>query len=382
MFSEKFVASREITSLAPSGPLTARQLARLLPQLTEQNPRAVVETLRSLPPGARFQIALGLVDMSFREVHHDAARSLAIALRAAVVSRHLTGEHDLAPEIRAATLLFLANALRVRQHLASAKRCWVAVHRQMSGIRNAALEATRSYFEALFLAATRDFTPAIGLLEEAADEYARLGNRLLSSFAKTSLAKAHHVVGDARMALRHIQEAVERMPREAGTLPRLLLMHDLTLFTALGGYPVHAYWLYRNLEPVYACVGSDLLRVREAWLKAHLALEMDGPELAARGYGWVKEAMAKRQLYYDAALAGLDQAKALARCGRSEDVKKLAEELVPVFQAHGIEREVRMAMEQWVEAVRRQQTDEATVQSTLDVLRVLACSPLDVAALP
>jgi hypothetical protein len=67
---------------------------------------------------------------------------------------------------------------------------------------------------------------------------------------------------------------------------------------------------------------------------------------------------------YDAAMVSLDLALLYLREGRSEDVKALAEEMLPIFQAQDVHREALAALLLFQDAARR---DELTVAAVTDL---------------
>ena len=178
-----------------------------------------------------------------------------------------------------------------------------------------------------------------------------------------------------------LDELINALPLLQGsTDPVLLLTIDhmyVTFLTDLGELELASLY-YSSYEWRYEAVGEELFSLRGLWIKARLAFRCGGPgtEGAARALREVRDGFAERGLAYDAALAGLDLALALARLERHDEVMALAEEMVPIFEDQGIEREARQAMLQWVEAVQAKKADEATVQATLDRLTDLSRRPL------
>jgi len=162
----------------------------------------------------------------------------------------------------------------------------------------------------------------------------------------------------------------------------LFLLHNRASFLAELGHLSQALYLYHQIEPLYEALGQDLIRLRGLWLKGRLALRCRADEEAIAALRGVVAGFVERKLSYDAALAGLDLALALSRCDRHGEVQRLAEEMVPVFTSHGIEREARMALLQWVEAVRAEEAGAEAVTRTIEALETASRRPLDLSRRP
>lgn len=376
-----FAASHELVGLTRPASSPSRRYLEFSRRLREVRPSGVRTAAAEEEPVLVHWAALELVDAAFRHTAEAPGRSLELALRARALSYSLPVDFGETPELRVASLMLVANSLRASNRLVSARRCWRRLHHELSNLPAGPIHFASCHLESQFWRAVRDFRRALSLSQKAAGGFAKLKMRKAQGLCIASRVLAFHALGQPDRALRATLAAGRLLRPTADLTLALSFHHNLTYFLADLGHTDHACAYLKSYEWMYHTVGSELLGVRAAWMKAHLALQLDGPELAAKGFAWVKDAMAERGLHYDAALAGLDQARALARCGRPDEVRQLAEQLVPVFREHGIEREARMAMEEWVEAVRQQRTDEATVLATVERLKEIARTPLDLDAL-
>ena len=81
----------------------------------------------------------------------------------------------------------------------------------------------------------------------------------------------------------------------------------------------------------------DLVRLR--WIEGliHLGLGRLGPAEAA--FREVQREFLERHMGFDAALVSLDLARLFAQEGCTEDLKRLAAELMPIFQSRDVDRE-------------------------------------------
>jgi hypothetical protein len=86
----------------------------------------------------------------------------------------------------------------------------------------------------------------------------------------------------------------------------------------------------------------DLVRLRWAEGLIHLGRGRIGPAEAA--FWEVQKEFLERQMGYDAALVSLDLARLYAQEGCTEDLKRLAAEMMPVFQSRDVHREAILAL--------------------------------------
>ncbi|HET9211093.1 MAG TPA: helix-turn-helix transcriptional regulator [Thermoanaerobaculia bacterium] len=109
-------------------------------------------------------------------------------------------------------------------------------------------------------------------------------------------------------------------------------------------------------------LGNELDLVRVGWLAARVAAGQGRWEEASSGLEQVRRDFTARGLFQDAALAGLELALLHLKAGRTAEVKELARQMAPVFQARGIAREALAAFTVFHEAAQR---EGATVELAL-----------------
>jgi hypothetical protein len=85
-------------------------------------------------------------------------------------------------------------------------------------------------------------------------------------------------------------------------------------------------------------------RVRLRWAEGDIALGLGQWEEAEAAYREVQEEFETHRMYYNAALVALDLALLLARQGRTEELKRLAADLVVAFESRAIHREATAAL--------------------------------------
>jgi tetratricopeptide (TPR) repeat protein len=219
--------------------------------------------------------------------------------------------------------------------------------------------------EASLRRAERRFAEALELLDRA---FRAAGASHHSIALGRILLNKEHVceqMGDIDSAFAALAEAVPFVT-ESGD-PRLLFA---LRFKAAS----HLYYLERNAEAAELLpqvrqlaeqLGNELDLVRVVWLTARVATGQGRRKEAIDGLEQVRRDFTARGLPYDAALSSLDLAVLYLKEGRSGEVKALAREMAPIFQAHGIAREALASLSLFRDAA---QQETATVELACRVI--------------
>ncbi len=109
----------------------------------------------------------------------------------------------------------------------------------------------------------------------------------------------------------------------------------------------------------------DLDLVRVTWLDGRTIAGLGDLEAGAAAIEQVYLDFKHRQIEYDAGLAALELAALKIELGRPSEARALAEELVPCFQAQGVERELLAALALWVEAARHENASAGAARALL-----------------
>lgn len=377
--SSLHLAASTLTCLSAPKRLATEKVERHLQQLETAHARNIPGVFSSLEAAARHQLFFSALNLAHELRHADPTRSAYLAMRACLAIRWLPAYRDVPNRVLwAAGLAFVANAYRVQGRGPVALRCLRRAHTIVSTVpssQRAGVPALLYAFEGTLLSDYRHFGRALESMKLASNTYRALGAYGAAAQVHLSRARLFDTLGRTEEAL---DELIQALPLLQGsTDPVLLLTIDhmyVTFLTDLEELELASLY-YSAYEWRYEAVGEGLFSLRGLWIKARLGLRCGAAEGAARALREVRDGFSERGLAYDAALAGLDQALALARLGRHDEVMALAEEMVPIFQDQGIEREMRQAMLQWADAARAKQADEATVQATLDRLTDLSRRP-------
>ena len=316
-----------------------RQKPELFRTALEANPHAAdpnfVEWL-----GAR---SVAQAATSPRKARGDAEKALVVAERLAKL-----GSHQLVGLAQA----FVGNALRVANELEAAERAFalsetsVAEHPLPSR-----LEIRRLDLLASFRRSQQRFDDAINLLDRALsmDRERRSAGRL-----RLNKSRAYELRGDLEAAILELKGAATE--GDATREPRLLfwLRHNLANCLSKLGRFVETNALMPEVRTLARKHGGALDEIRLRWIEGRIAAGLGRTDEATAKLGQVRGDFLAHGLPYDAALAALELATFYLRAGRTEQVKDLARQMLPVFQAHEIHREALAAITLFRQAAERE----------------------------
>ncbi|MEP7008894.1 MAG: helix-turn-helix transcriptional regulator [Acidobacteriota bacterium] len=177
--------------------------------------------------------------------------------------------------------------------------------------------------------------------------------------------------GEPEKALAALEEARPAIERgEGGPRSRRVLWFNQVKNLIQLGRPGEAAELLPELRLLAIDDDLDTLRVR--WLAAVVEADLGRRSEALVELRAVRREFAARSLPVDAALAGLYEAQVLLAEARHEEIRALVQEMRPIFDALGLERESLAAVRLFLEAVKR---DAATAAMARDAARALCRLP-------
>lgn len=317
----------------------AASLAGLLRDLSPQGWQVLV---RWQPKFRTWAMCEKLGGLSERAAADSANKALALAEVALEAALGEPGEeHWREPResVHASCLFIVGNARRVGNDLPAAaeafaegRRLWGAVGK---GTTTALDEARMLDMEASLHRAQRRFTRALRLHEEAL---------LLSLPARRASILLNKAVtleqkGDHESAIATLREMEPLLDRDRE--PRLLFGYLFNFGVNLthAGRHSEAVPLFLEAQGLAGRLRHSLDGVRVVWLGAKIAAGQGWPGKALADFDRVRQEFMRRKMPYDTALVTLEMAVLLADQGRTREVKVLAEQTAPLFEAQGVDRE-------------------------------------------
>jgi transcriptional regulator with XRE-family HTH domain len=285
-----------------------------------------------------------LCDESLRAAADDAERAARLAELAVEVAERVAGPEGWRWRMLGYARAHLANALRVGGDLPAAeaafeqaRRSWKAGAAEDPGLVNAARVL---HLEASLCRALRRLPEALALLDEALalDRWGETPALLMGK------ARSLVEVGDFEAALGLLRQAApqvdaDREPRRLYVLRNLLVLNLCHL-----GRHAEAEPMLPELRALALRLRNHLDLLRVDWLQGRVAAGLGRPEEAIAILERVRAEFVALKNPYVAALITLELAEVHAAMGRSAQVKALARDSAPIFQAHGVHREAQRAL--------------------------------------
>lgn len=290
-----------------------------------------------------------LLKASLEAVFEDAARAVNWAELALKVAYQLGDAYDphWVRDLRARAHAYLGNARRVLGELRSAEMSF----------RNAdeclALSLTGNdeiRFEVLDLKASllreqRRFDEALQLWDEAISYHRQAGDPVQLSGLLVKRAKALEEAGNLPEAIEVLQEAGSILTPE--TDPRLYWYsrHNLLSCLVAAGHLEEAEQLLPEIRTLSSRMEQPRINaLRLKWIEGRIALGLDRTGEAEDALRQVQKEFLSRFMGFDAALVSLDLAILYIRERRHEELKRIAFEIMPVFQSRDVHRESMAAL--------------------------------------
>lgn len=289
-----------------------------------------------------------LLQKSREATFSDPAHGVELANLALRVARHLGKAYDpnWVMDLRARCFAHLGNARRVLGELRSAEDAFVRAEdclaRSASG--NVEVRAEILDLKSSLRRAQRRLDEALGLINRALSLYREAGEEHGIAKLQLKWAKILEESGDLSGAIDLLRRTAEEI--DPSREPRLSTYGRFNLLIALllaESYE-EAERLLPATEGLLRGMGQPLDLVRLRWVEGniHLGCGRLGPAEAA--FREAQKEFLERQMGYDAALVSLDLARLYAQEGCIEDLKRLAAEMMPVFQSRDVHREAILAL--------------------------------------
>lgn len=288
-----------------------------------------------------------LLDRYWEQVTVDAEEAHHLAYLALEVAERLPSERygcwlrqDLALRSRAC----VANALRAAGELKSADQHMSEVLQILEESPEPLLRAEIYSFAASLRKDQRRFDEAEDLLNQALELYRQVNDLPKAASVLINRANLRYHQGRPREASEIFHQALTLIDRNEH--PRLFLHieHNLALCLC----DIEEYGKARQRLDGHKDLShrhSDAyFQLRRRWLQGRIALGLGELNEAEAILRKSRDDFADQDLGYDAALVNLDLALLYTEQGRTRDVRRLSEEMLPIFQSQDVHREAMAAL--------------------------------------
>jgi tetratricopeptide (TPR) repeat protein len=320
-----------------------------------------------------------LVERSLEVSIQDPAFGEHLGLLALRLSDHLDRERygaERIADLRARAWAFVANTCRLRSDFQGAEEAFGQAYQQLKkGTRDGLERAIFLDLKASLRRDQRRFDEALRLLQRAVDLFLSHGERHRAGRSLINMATVHHHAGNLEAAISSLHQALPLIDPERE--PRLLLCarHNLVDYTAGLGRFLEAQRLYREARPLYRSFNEPWVQNRRTWVQGKIAKGLGRLQRAETQFLAARDGFVAEGIPYDTALVSLELALLYAEQGRTEDLKRLAAEMVPVFASRHIHREALAALTFFQRAVEAERAGAELVARVAAYLRRAAGDP-------
>jgi tetratricopeptide (TPR) repeat protein len=345
-------------------------LAQVPPQ--QVSPEEMLSELASLAPeeclkragkDRRFHSPL-LVERLIEQSHSLRYRSPQEMLRFAELARAVAeacpvdsmGSEQQFNDLKARGWMQYANALRVCSLFPEADKAFsVASHYREAGTRDPLLRARLSEQLASLRTCQGRYQEAIELAEEAGSVYQELEESHSLASTMIQIAVASLYANDPEEAIRTLNAAIPLIDSERN--PHLLLAACNNLvhsYIALDK-PEQALSLYFEVRGLYKDFDDELNLLRVGWQEGQLLRDLGHLHAAEAALLEARKGFLARDLVQEVAIVSLDLAWVYVKLGWIDKLKETVTEMVPIFRALGVGREILAALLQLQHAADQEQ---------------------------
>ncbi len=296
-----------------------------------------------LAAGDRFR-SLGLAQLlgerSQAAGFTDGRRAAELAeLALAVVDRLDAASYGarLLADARGHACTLLGSARRIVSDLRGADEAFTAAEAHLArGTGDPLARAFLLHRKASLRRAQRRFEEAGSLLGITISVYLRAGDLQQAAMAIVNLAFVHLRKGEDEQALAELRRAAELNDPAANPRLDLEIRHNTLAVLSNSGRYLEAQALMAKSGEHYRRHGNPVLELRRRWIAGQIARGTGDLDAAAALFRQARQGFIEHDIGYDVALVSLDLAGLCAQRGESAEVRRLAEECVPLFLARDV----------------------------------------------
>jgi len=248
-------------------------------------------------------------------------------------------------DLRARAWGYIGNACRVRSDLQGAEEALSSAFAHLNkGTRDPLERAVLLDLEGSLRRDQRRFEDASRILRRAISIFIQHEQRHRAGRSLLKLSTVYHYAGDPEAGIPLLSQAIELIDPEQE--PRLLLCarHNLIDYLASAERYLEAQKQYRNARPLYRSFPDAWTQNRRKWVKGKISRGLGQAEHAESLFLAARQGFIEEGIPFDTALVSLDLALLYAQQRRTADLKRLAEEMVPIFSSLHIHREALAAL--------------------------------------
>lgn len=328
--------------------LEARQVPELFARLKDLPFDEQIALVRDDETFHTWAFCQVLLRESLEAGFEEPARAINFAELAVTVSQQLGDAYD--PhwvfDLRARAYAYLGNSRRVLGELRSAETAFreseALLSKSMTG--NPLIEAEVLHLKASLRRAQRHLEEALALVDRSLSIYRESGDVYNAGMVLLKKSKILEDAGNLEESIRLLHGLSTELEAEQEPRLYLYILYNLMLcLTTIGRYQ-EAEELLPEIQRSFPGEARPLDLLRLHWTEGKIALGRGRLGEAEEAFRFVQQEFLARGMGYDAALVSLDLAALYAQERRTGELKKLAAELMRVFEARDVHREAVAAL--------------------------------------
>ena len=279
--------------------------------------------------------------------YSDPATAFELARLAVEVAERLDPAHygeALVEDTRALAWAHLGNAYRIASDLRHAEEALSRAEEHRQRGEDELTGAQILSFQASLRISQNRFEEAAVLLDRALLVYRAARDRHLEGRTLIKKGTAFGHVGRTQEAVSLIRRGLSRINllEEPGLL--VTARHNLIWYLNESGHHREALRALESTRTLYRSLGQPTHRVRLRWLEGRILRDLDRLDEAEAALREARSGFVERGIGFDAARVSLDLATVLLKRGQAAELKRLAAEMVPVFESRDVHEEAIAAL--------------------------------------
>lgn len=300
-------------------------------------------------PGMRTWAFVHGLLIDYWEVDHpdplQAVEMVRIAVRLALELDEREHGAPRLEDLRARAYTKLGNTLRIQSQFRRAEAAFARARDHLTrGTRDPLIEARLHFAEASLHGVQERFETTFDLLSKVSATARRFRDDHL--LGKTLISRAHFKsnAGDTEEALRLLHRGLRFI--DPCQEPRLVLVAWHNFILTLTDQDRHREAARRlpYVRSLHERFGNRLDHLRLEWVEGRIGVARGEEDRAEATLERVRRQFIEAGVGFDAALVSLDLAHVYARQGRCDDMRRLAEEMIPIFESRDMHREAVAAL--------------------------------------
>jgi tetratricopeptide (TPR) repeat protein len=277
---------------------------------------------------------------------------------------------DLIQDLHARVWACIGNARRVRSDLRGAEDAFLQADICLGkGSRDPVDFAILLDLKASLQRAQRRFEEALKLLRQAVAIYRRAGHFHRAGRSLVNMDLVYRYEGHPEKGIPLLYQAIGLIDADREPRLELCARHNLIDDLAETGQFFEARKFYRETRSLYRDFPDTVTQARRQWVKAKIVTGFGKTTQAERLLLAARDGFIAEGIPYDTALVSLELAVLYAREGRTADLKRLSQEMFPIFSSLRIHREALAALSFLQKALDAEQVGVELVTRVAEFLR-------------